>query len=202
MFTGIVASVGTVESVTDSETGRHVRIVAPDVVVGLETGDSVAVDGVCLTVVGVESGSFAVEVVKESLERSTLGETAVGDDVDLERPLAASGRFDGHIVQGHVDAVGAVASVASEGKARRMRIAVPDAIHAYVVEKGSIAAHGVSLTVTAVSEPGAADSWFEVVLIPHTLQSTVLGRKGGGDRVNLEVDVIAKYVERWMEART
>ncbi len=202
MFTGIVETVGTVESVTDSGTGRRLRVEAPAVSSELVIGDSVAVDGVCLTVVSIDGRSFSVDVVHESLQRSTLGGFVAGDDVDLERPLAASGRFDGHIVQGHVDAVGAVASVASEGAARRMRVDVPGGIRSYVVEKGSIAVDGVSLTVTAVSGPDDPDAWFEVVLIPHTLQTTVLGSRGPGDRLNLEVDVVAKYVERWMEART
>jgi riboflavin synthase len=194
MFTGIVAAMGTIESVEESATGRRIEIKEPGLLGDMALGDSIAVNGVCLTAVETGEGSVAVDVVGESLQRSNLGDLVVGSKVDLERPMAAGGRFDGHIVQGHVDGVGTVQSIDAEGEARRIRISMPADLAHYVVEKGSITVDGVSLTVTAVgSEP-----WFEIVLIPHTLQATVLGSRAVGDRVNLEVDVIAKYVERLM----
>jgi riboflavin synthase len=162
----------------------------------------VAVNGVCLTVLEVSGEQFAVEAVAETLSRTTAGGLESGDRVDLERPVAAAGRFDGHMVQGHVDGVGTVVEVVLEGDAIRMRISAPRPLAAYLVEKGSIAVDGVSLTVTAVSKLGDSEAWFEVVLIPHTMSATVLGERAVGRAVNLEVDVIAKYLERWMEART
>ena len=194
MFTGIVAAMGTVGAVTETETGRRIEIEEPGLLADMALGDSVAVNGVCLTAVDVDGGAIAVDIVRESLNRSNLGELEVGSRVDLERPMPASGRFDGHIVQGHVDGVGTVEAVESEGEAIRMRVSLPVSLARYVVEKGSITVDGVSLTVTAAGE----EPWFEIVLIPHTLEVTVLGLRGVGDRVNLEVDVLAKYVERLM----
>ena len=194
MFTGIVAALGVIESVTETATGRRIDIREPALLRDMAVGDSIAVNGVCLTAVAVDRDTVSVDVVEESLVRSNLGDLVAGSKVDLERPLAAAGRFDGHIVQGHVDGVGTVASIVAEGEARRVRVELPADLSRYVVEKGSITIDGVSLTVTAVgSEP-----WFEIVLIPHTLEVTVLGLRQVGDRVNLEVDVIAKYVERLM----
>lgn len=202
MFTGIVSEMGTVERIEETGQGRRIDIDAPLTTETLSIGDSVAVDGVCLTVVAIDGSAFSVEAVAETLDRTTLGDAAPGAAVDLERPVAvAAGRLDGHIVQGHVDAVGHVASVHPEGDARRIRILAPQRLAPYLVEKGSITVDGVSLTITGVSRFDAADAWFEIVLIPHTLAVTVLGARGVGDAVNLEADVIAKYVERWMEAR-
>ena len=202
MFTGIVTELGVVASVTATDTGRRLVIEAPRSSADLVVGDSIAVNGVCLTAVEVADSAVSLDVVQESLDRSNLGSVGPGDAVDLERPMAASGRFDGHIVQGHVDAVGLVANRSSEGDATRMRVSLPTALTAYVVEKGSITVDGVSLTVTGVSPPGSEQPWFEVVLIPHTVDVTVLGRRNIGDAVNLEADVIAKYVERMMEVRS
>jgi riboflavin synthase len=167
----------------------------------MQVGDSLAVNGVCLTAVAIDDTSLSVEIVRESLNRSNLGRLAVDDPVDLERPMPADGRFDGHVVQGHVDGVGIVDTITPEGDAQRMRISLPPALAPYVVEKGSITVDGVSLTVTAVSPPTEPAGWFEIVLIPHTLDVTVLGRRRPGTAVNLEVDVIAKYVERMLEVR-
>ena len=196
MFTGIVTGLGTVTRIDETSTGRRLVIEEHNVLSDMEVGDSVAVNGVCLTAVAVDDGEVSVDVVKESLDRSNLGDLDGGGRVDLERPMAASGRFDGHIVQGHVDGVGVVSSIAQEGEAVRMRIELPERLARYVVEKGSITVDGVSLTVTAVGTE--LTTWFEIVLIPHTLEVTVLGLRGVGDRVNLEVDVLAKYVERLM----
>ena len=202
MFTGIVTEVGTIVAVTPTDGGRLLALTAPATAGDLVMGDSVAVNGVCLTALEVTSNGFAVEAVAETLARTTLGDLGPGDRVDLERPLEAAGRFDGHIVQGHVDGVGSILGVAAEGDSIRVRVDVPANLDPYLVEKGSIAVDGVSLTVTGVSEPGSTNAWFEMVLIPHTMAATVLGERVTGDGVNLEVDVIAKYLERWMEART
>ncbi len=194
MFTGIVAAMGTVGAITETETGRRIEIHEPGLLADMELGDSVAVNGVCLTAVDIGDGSVAVDVVRESLSRSNLGELAPGSRVDLERPMPASGRFDGHIVQGHVDGVGTIERIEPEGEAIRVRVTLPASLARYVVEKGSITVDGVSLTVTAAAD----EPWFEIVLIPHTLEVTVLGLRDVGDQVNLEVDVLAKYVERLM----
>lgn len=200
MFTGIVTELGTVSAIEETGTGRRLEILAPATAAGMTLGGSVAVNGVCLTAVAVRDGGFALEAVGETLARTNLGRLAAGDTVDLERPMAADGRFDGHIVQGHVDSIGTVVRVEAEGEARRIRIAVARAVARYLVEKGSVTVDGVSLTVTGVSPAPAEPAWFEVVLIPHTLDVTVLGRRDVGDAVNLEVDIIAKYVERMMES--
>lgn len=193
MFTGIVAALGTVAEVAETGTGRRIWISDPDLFVGMNVGDSVAVNGVCLTAVELVEDRVAVDVVQESLDRSNLGLLTAGARINLERPMPAAGRFDGHIVQGHVDGVGTVESIVAEGDALRIRVALGPELGRYVVEKGSITIDGVSLTVTAVGE-----AWLEVVLIPHTLDVTVLGFRQPGAKVNLEVDIIAKYVERLM----
>ncbi len=195
MFTGIVAEVGTVEAVEPAAGGSRLRIAAPRTAVGLQIGDSVSINGVCLTAVAVSAEGFAVQAVPETLARTNLGAVGAGDGVDLERPVRVDGRLDGHIVQGHVDGVGTVAAITPEGESRRVRVTTPPELLRYVVEKGSMTVDGVSLTVTAVDEEA-----FEVVLIPHTLEVTVLGERRLGDAVNLEVDVLAKYVERLLEA--
>ncbi len=196
MFTGIVEEKGTVRARSSTDRGVRLTITADRVASDLEVGSSVAVNGVCLTAVAAGAGQFEVDVVPETIMRSNLSDLAVGSTVNLERPLPAAGRFNGHIVQGHVDGVGEVLEVFPEGEGRRMRLAVPPPLRRYVVEKGSLAVDGVSLTVAMVGEGSA-----EVALIPHTLRVTVLGERSPGDRVNLEVDVIAKYVERLMEEK-
>jgi riboflavin synthase len=203
MFTGIVTDLGAVISVESTEAGRRLVIEAPATAKGLSVGESVAVNGVCLTAVEVDAESFAVDAVAETLERSTLGGLTAGSLVDLERPVAsAGGRFDGHVVQGHVDGVGVVESVTPEGEARRVRISAPARLGAYFVEKGSVTVDGVSLTITAVSEASSEPVWFDIVLIPHTLEVTTLGDREVGDPVNIEADIFAKYIERLIEART
>ncbi len=194
MFTGIIEEVGTIEAIRGGHGLKRLDIRAPRTSGDLSVGASVAVEGVCLTAVEVGEGSFAVEVVPETLARTTLGARDVGDRVNLERPMAASGRFDGHIVQGHVDGVGEVVAVFAEGEGRRLRVRPPAALRRYLVEKGSVTIDGVSLTVAALD----ADT-FEVALIPHTLDVTTLADRVAGDGVNLEVDIIAKYVERLLE---
>jgi len=193
MFTGIVehrGSVSAVERVVDG-----MRMVLDTGPIALEIGGSVAVNGVCLTAVGVEPGLVTVEVVKETLDRSTLGSLETGDPVNLERPMRADGRFDGHVVQGHVDGVGEILAVEPEGDGKRMRVRAPERLLRYLVEKGSITVDGVSLTVAALNGPD-----MEVALIPHSLEVTTLGLRAVGEKVNLEVDVLAKYVESLLKA--
>jgi len=194
MFTGIVAHKGSVVDVEDDALVRRLTVEA-GLLADLTVGDSIAVNGVCLTAVAVQDSRIDVEVVRETLSRSNLGAVQPGDPVNLERPMSAQGRFDGHIVQGHVDGVGTVSQVVSDGDDRRLTIRVPTGLARFIVEKGSITVDGVSLTVTGVG----SDS-FEVALIPHTLEVTTLGLRREGDPVNLEVDIIAKYVERLLGA--
>ncbi len=196
MFTGIVEEMGTVVEVVDLGGVTRLTIESDRIAAGLRVGDSVACNGVCLTAVAVGDEGFSVEAVPETLARTNLGALAPGDGIDLERPLPADGRFDGHIVQGHVDGVGVVRSVVPEGASARIWVDAPAELRRYLVEKGSVAVDGVSLTVSGVDEEG-----FEVVVIPHTREVTVLGSRFPGSLVNLEVDVLAKYVERLMEER-
>jgi riboflavin synthase len=191
MFTGLVATKGGVAAVAEQANGVRLTVAAGPVAQELSEGDSVAVNGVCLTATAVEGQTFAADVMSETLRRSSLGPLAAGDEVNLELPLRASDRLGGHIVQGHVDGVGEVEAVVPDGFARVLRIAAAPDLLRFVVEKGSIAVDGVSLTVAEVDEGG-----FAVSLIPETLERTTLGSATSGRRVNLEVDVLAKYVEK------
>ncbi len=191
MFTGIVEEIGTVVAVERAGEDARLRLRGPLVTEGTQVGHSIAVDGVCLTVTDVAAGTFAVDVMPESLRRSTLGDLVAGSPVNLERAVPAGGRLDGHIVQGHVDGVGRIAARRPGPRWDEVDVELPETLARYVAEKGSIAVSGVSLTVTHVTDDG-----FGIALIPTTLEVTTLGRLGVGDRVNLEVDVIAKYVER------
>lgn len=196
MFTGIVEQVGSVEEVTDNEAGRRVVLSAPGLG-ELPIGASISVNGVCLTAVETGADTVTVDVIPETLQRSNLGVLVRESQVNLERPMSANGRFDGHIVQGHVDAVGTISDVASDSESGVVAtVDVPESVRRYLVEKGSITIDGVSLTVAALTEDG-----FTVALIPHTLEVTTLGLRNEGDTVNLEVDVLAKYVERLLESR-
>lgn len=226
MFTGIIESLGTVTDITVHENGSFARITvdAGDIVTDLPRGGSLAVNGVCLTAVpvgaaktagsegpgvsaagtgavtstdtGTSRGSFTADVMGETLERTALGTLAAGSRVNLERCMPAGGRFDGHVVQGHVDGVGTVSAFEDLGGWVRMRVDIPSDLARYTAEKGSIALNGTSLTLTAVSPADSAQPWVEVGLIPATLEHTVLGTTAVGDRVNVEVDVLAKYAER------
>jgi riboflavin synthase len=186
MFTGIVEELGTVESIEHVGDAARIRIGASQVLEGAKLGDSTAVDGCCLTVVALGDGWWEADVSDETLRRTTLGSRAVGDRVNLERPVQVSDRLGGHIVQGHVDAVGEVVEPVPD-----LRVRMPDELRRYVIEKGSITVDGVSLTVVEPTDDG-----FTVAVIPHTAEVTTLGAKQAGDTVNLEVDLIAKYVER------
>ena len=196
MFTGIVETVGRVTSVDRTDGGMTIAVMAPGIVQEMAIGDSIAVNGTCLTAVRLAGDLFEAEAVLETIAKTNLGDLVIDSPVNLERPMAASGRFDGHIVQGHVDGVGEVLAIEPEGDGLRLRISVPDNLMRYIVDKGSITVDGVSLTVAALG-----DDHLEIAIIPHTMDVTVLGVRAPGDRVNLEVDVIAKYVERMMEAK-
>ncbi|WP_427017283.1 riboflavin synthase [Pseudarthrobacter sp. P1] len=198
MFTGIIAEQGRVVSVdTDPATDSATLLIsAGSTLEGLELGGSLAVNGVCLTATALHGRMVQVDVMGETLIRTTTGELNSGDPVNLERCVPAGGRLDGHVVQGHVDGVGELRERENLGKWERLRFGVPSPLARYIAEKGSIAVDGVSLTVTAVSPAADAEPWFEVGLIPTTLAETGLGAKALGGRVNLEVDVLAKYAER------
>jgi riboflavin synthase len=193
MFTGIVEELGEVVLVEDLDTAARVTARGPTVVADAAPGVSIAVNGVCLTAVTVDraAGLFTADVMRETLDRSALGALHPGDAVNLERPATLSTRLGGHLVQGHVDGVGRVLSRVADEHWELVRIGLPRRLSPYLVEKGSVAVDGVSLTVAAVH-----DDSFTVSLIPTTLRSTTLGRKRSGDPVNLEVDVVAKHVQR------
>jgi riboflavin synthase len=200
MFTGIVTELARVSHIerSDHDDITTITVTAPGTVRDLAIGDSVAVNGVCLTAIQITESGFSVQAVPETLSRSNLGSLRPGAAVNLERPMSASSRFDGHIVQGHVDGVGTILSMTQDGGSILVRCTLPTALAPYVVEKGSVTIDGTSLTVTEVTPPGTPDAWFGVALIPHTLSVTTFGSRSVGDVVNLEVDVIAKYVERMM----
>lgn len=190
MFTGLIAELGTVEAVERTEAGARLRV-RGGLARELDAGDSVAVNGVCLSATSVNGGAFSADVMAETLRRSSLAAVAVGDPVNLELPLRASDRLGGHVVQGHVDGLGEVREVRDDGFARLLRIEAPPELRRYLAEKGSIAVDGISLTIAALHDDG-----FTVALIPETRERTNLGAAAPGARVNLEVDVLAKYVER------
>jgi riboflavin synthase len=194
MFTGLVEEIGRLEAIEPRGEGRRLVFGAACVLEDAHEGDSIAVDGCCLTVVALEPGRFAVEAVPETLRRTTLGGRRAGDPVNLERPLRAGDRLGGHLVQGHVDGVGEVVAMIPEGDGRRLTLRIPPPLARFVAEKGSIAVDGVSLTVAACEGERC-----EIALIPHTLAATVAGAYAAGRRVNLEVDLVARYVARLLE---
>ena len=196
MFTGIVEELGEVAALDDLGDAARVTLRGKLVTGDAGHGDSISVNGVCLTVVDVDGDTFTADVMKETLDRSSLGALRVGDPVNLERAAMVSTRLGGHMVQGHVDGVAKIVAREPGTQWDVVTFTLPPSLARYVVEKGSITVDGVSLTVTAV-----AAGTFSVSLIPTTLALTTLGRKGVGDRVNLEVDVIAKYVEKLLEGR-
>ena len=197
MFTGIVEELGEVTGVEEQTDAARLTIRGPQVVAGARHGDSIAVNGVCLTVVETDGTSFTADVMAETLARSSLGALRAGSRVNLERPVTLADRLGGHLVQGHVDGTGVILARTPAEHWELVRVSLPDGLARYVVEKGSITVDGVSLTVVEVG----AD-WFTVSLIPTTLELTTLGRKGPSDPVNLEVDIVAKYVEKLMGDRS
>ena len=200
MFTGIVEELGEVAGI--EHRGDAARLTIRGSTQGTSLGESIAVNGVCLTVTDIMDGTFTADVMGETLDRSGLGALAPGAPVNLERSVRLADRLGGHLVQGHVDATATIMSRTPAAHWDQVRISLPGKISRYVVEKGSIAVDGISLTVSALSPPGdEAAGWFEVCLIPETLKRTTLGIREPGDTVNLEVDVIAKYVERLLSGR-
>ncbi|HSB12182.1 MAG TPA: riboflavin synthase [Blastocatellia bacterium] len=194
IFTGLIIEIGRVRRVNRRADGAFLIIEARKVLEGTRIGDSISINGVDLTVIEMGSDYFAADASLETLNRSTLGELRVGSRVNLERALAVGERLGGHMVQGHVDGAGELSSVIPEGNAYRMRFGFPRELGRYIAMKGSITVDGISLTVA-----GLGDDWFEVAIIPHTWRETSLSDLRAGDRVNLEVDVLAKYVERLMQ---
>jgi riboflavin synthase len=199
MFTGIIEGTGTVADLDAAADGSGARLAvdAGWLAGRLELGESVAVNGCCVTVAETTAAGFAADLVAETLRRTALGGLAAGAEVNLERPMTLGGRLGGHLVQGHVDGVAQVLDRTPAGDGEEVRIELPPDLERYVVEKGSVAVDGVSLTVAGVG-PG----WFAVALVPHTLEVTTLGRRRPGDPVQLEVDVVAKYVERLVQPWT
>lgn len=191
MFTGIVEEMGVIRSIRRGSHSSELTIGAQVVLDGLKIGDSVAVNGVCLTATSVEDGGFTADVMHETLNRSALGELTGGSCVNLERAMAADGRFGGHIVSGHIDGVGLITAKRKDDNAVWYTIKASPSLLRYVVEKGSVTIDGVSLTVAEVGK-----ETFSISMIPHTSAVTVLGKKNPGDRVNLETDIIGKYVEK------
>jgi riboflavin synthase len=198
MFTGIVEELGEVAAVERLGDAARITVQGPTVTDGAAPGDSIAVNGTCLTVTAVSPPAFSADVMAETLARTGLGALVPGSRVNLERPVRLSGRLGGHLVQGHVDGVATVLSRARTDHWDVVRIAVPDGLARYIVEKGSVAVDGVSLTVSALGGGGGGPEWFEVSLIPTTLALTTLGLVQPGSHVNLEVDMIGKYVARML----
>jgi riboflavin synthase len=211
MFTGIVEELGEVVGLERQGDAARITVRGPLVTQDAGNGHSIAINGVCLTVTGLRDGTFTADVMLETLRRSSLGDLKPGSPVNLERSMRLDGRLGGHLVQGHVDGTGTIVSRSPAEHWDVVRISLPDGLARYLVEKGSVSVDGVSLTVTATGDgghradgdrhdgdrhDGADPPWFEVSLIPETLERTTLGRKQPGDAVNLEVDVIAKYVEK------
>ena len=197
MFTGIVEELGRVRAITHVDGGARLEITCTDVIADAAIGDSIAVNGCCLTVVELGRDWWAADAQIETLDRTTLGALAPGDPVNLERPMRLGDRLGGHLVLGHVDGVGDVVEVEPQADgSTRVTVRAPGELARYLVEKGSVTVDGVSLTITTVSDPAALDAEFGVALIPHTLAVTTLGVRNAGDRVNLEADMIAKHVER------
>ena len=194
MFTGRIEEVGTVKRIQRSGSSSFIEIQAKKVLEDVHLGDSIAVNGVCLTVTHFGGGMFRADVMNETLSRSSLGSLASGSPVNLERAMAAEGRFGGHIVSGHIDGTGTISDIRNDGIAVWYTVSAPPELLRYIVEKGSVAIDGISLTVAKVT-----DTSFSVSIIPHTAAETILGTKKTGDTVNLENDIIGKYVEKLMK---
>jgi len=195
MFTGIIEGLGTIVDLRGSRQGRRITVIADFDLSGTRLGDSIAVNGACLTAVVVSGRRFEADLSPETIARSTFGAASAGQRVNLERALRLSDRLDGHLVSGHIDGNGEIRSVEKSGNAWYITVEVPEALMRYVIEKGSVAVDGISLTVNR-----RLDSMFAVTVIPHTAALTTIGFKQPGDRVNIEVDMIGKYVERFVAA--
>lgn len=198
MFTGIIEERGRVDHIADNGDSVRLTVHGPTVVEGVHHGDSIAVSGVCLTVVDSDDSGFTADVMKQTLVMSTIGDLVAGSPVNLERAARVGDRLGGHIVQGHVDGTSTIVEIEPGDAWRRLRFSLSDDLAPLLVDKGSITVEGVSLTVSDISEAGAAEGWFEVSLIPETLAATTLGERSVGDRVNIETDVLARHVRRML----
>jgi riboflavin synthase len=196
MFTGIVEEIGRVTAVEPSGDGLRLTLHAPRAVEGVHHGDSIAISGVCLTVVDSTSDGFTADVMKQTLDMTTLDGVAPGRNVNVERALASESRLGGHIVQGHVDGTGEIVEVRPGDEWQVVRVAISRDLAPLVVDKGSVTLDGTSLTVSAVSDAVEPQQWLEVSLIPETLRATTFGERGVGDRVNVETDILARHVQR------
>ncbi|KQQ68651.1 riboflavin synthase [Microbacterium sp. Leaf320] len=201
MFTGIIEEIGEITAISPSGDGWRLTVRAPKAASDAIHGESIAVSGVCLTVVGSTSDTFDADVMKQTLDVAALGGASVGTRVNIEKAMPVGARLGGHIVQGHVDGVGSVVDVRPGEQWSVLRVSLPDDLAPLVVDKGSISVDGTSLTVSAVSAADAASHWFEISLIPETLAATTLGSRSVGDRVNLETDILARHVERLLAFR-
>lgn len=201
MFTGIIEEIGEITAITPAGDGWRLTVRAPKAARDAVHGESIAVSGVCLTVVDSTTDTFDADVMKQTLDVSALATASVGSRVNIEKAMPVGARLGGHIVQGHVDGVGAVVDVRPGDAWSVLRIGLSADLAPLVVDKGSISVDGTSLTVSAVSDPSAAEAWFEISLIPETLVATTLGSRAVGDRVNLETDILARHVERLLAFR-
>lgn len=201
MFTGIIEEIGEITAIAPAGDGWRLTVRAPKAAADAVHGESIAVSGVCLTVVGSTADTFDTDVMKQTLDVAAIGGAVVGTRVNIEKAMPVGARLGGHIVQGHVDGVGAVLEVRPGAQWSVLRISLPADLAPLVVDKGSISVDGTSLTVSAVSTPAEEQAWFEVSLIPETLAATTLGARVAGDRVNLETDILARHVERLLAFR-
>lgn len=201
MFTGIIEEIGEITAIAPSGDGWRLTVRAPKAAADAVHGESIAVSGVCLTVVGSTSDAFETDVMRQTLDVAALGDATVGTRVNIEKAMPVGARLGGHIVQGHVDGTGTVTEVRPGAQWSVLRVGIPADLAPLVVDKGSISIDGTSLTVSAVSDPAAHDHWLEVSLIPETLAATTLGSRAVGDRVNLETDILARHVERLLAFR-
>ncbi len=201
MFTGIIEEIGEITAIAPAGDGWRLTVRAPRAAADAVHGESIAVSGVCLTVVGSTADTFDADVMKQTLDVAALASATVGTRVNVEKAMPVGARLGGHIVQGHVDGIGEVLDVRPGAQWSVLRVSLPDDLAPLVVDKGSISVDGTSLTVSAVSDPAEIAAWFEVSLIPETLAATTLGSRTVGDRVNLETDILARHVERLLAFR-
>ncbi|HJF13275.1 MAG TPA: riboflavin synthase [Enteractinococcus helveticum] len=203
MFTGIIQTRGTITDIVEtSKDTLAMTIRAPKVLAKVSRGDSIAIDGVCLTVTEFTDETFTADVMVQTLNLTSLGTKSAGDEVNVEPAMAATDRFGGHIVQGHVEAIGSVIEIEPDDKWTRMRISLPKQLAPYLIDQGSITVNGISLTVAKVSEPDAVEHSFDIFLIPETLEATTLGIAEVGTVVNLETDLLARHIARMIQFQT
>lgn len=203
MFTGIVQTRGTITAITQtSDDTLAVTVSAPSVLTDVNRGDSIAIDGVCLTVTDYDHETFTADVMVQTLKLTSLGTKTTGDDVNVEPAMAATDRFGGHIVQGHVEATGTILDIEPGAQWTRIRISLPDQLAPYLIDQGSITVNGISLTVATVTEPSATRHHFDIFLIPETLEATTMGDAAVGDVVNLETDLLARHIARIIQFNT